>query len=152
MTSTIVVDRREKKPYRFPGIENVVYKTLDVGDYTYEGFEHVFAVERKSLNDLATSVGHDRERFEAEMERSLDLDEFAVVVESPREDVSAYRDRKYCPNYYSKIYPNSILATEVSWTEKYDHDWYWCNGRQSAKQETLRLLDKWYLRYATELF
>lgn len=149
----VVVDNREKKPWRFPGLDNVVYDTLDVGDYTLEGFEHVFAVERKSLNDLASSLGSERERFEDEVKRAQSMEEFAVVVESPRELVAAYQDSKYCPNYYSKLYPKTIISTEKSWTDRYDVlDWHWCDGREDAKQEALRLLDKWYLMYGTDLY
>lgn len=149
----LVVDNREKKPWKFPGFDNVVYKTLDVGDYTLEGFEHVFAVERKSLDDLASSLGTDRDRFQREIERAQDLEEFAVVIESPRSDVSMHQHKKHCPNYYSKLYPKTIISTEESWSNKYDTlDWIWRDGRDNAKQKALQLLDKWYLKYGTDLY
>lgn len=149
----IVVDNREKKPYKFPGTETK-YDTLNVGDYTYEGFEHVFAVERKSLDDLANSVGTDRERFEAEIQRAQDLEEFAVVIEAPRSAVEDFADTKNCPNYYSQIYPNSVLGTVDKWgkEDRYGVDFRWENNRHGAKQETLRLLDKWYLKHGTDLY
>lgn len=147
-----IIDNREQKPWQFPGIDNPVYKRLNVGDYTLEGFEHVFAVERKSLNDLATSLGTDRERFEAEVQRAQDLKEFAVVVEEPRRLVDSHTHRTWCPNYYSKLPPKTITATEESWTDKYEVlEWYWCEDRDAAMQKALQLLDSWYLEHGTDL-
>ena len=106
----IVVDTRERKPYEFPGIETVE-KKLDVGDYSVEGFEDVFAVERKSLNDFTRSVGTDRERFEREIVRGQSLNEFAVVIEADRADAEA-------GDYYSGIHPNAVLGTVHQWPLK----------------------------------
>lgn len=167
----LVIDNREKKPYSFPGVEKVKVTTLNVGDYTYAGFEDTFAVERKSLDDLATSVGADRLRFENEIRRAngfaerneagnplpgtkpdAPLEEFVVVIEAPKGAVYDYRNVNHCPNYYSKIYPSSICGTVEKWPEKYDVlDFVWAGGREDARQETLRLLDEWYLKYGVGL-
>lgn len=155
MTVPIVVDSREQKPYTFPGIESVVEKTLDVGDYSLQGFEDRFAVERKTLNDLATSLGADRDRFEREIIRAQDLTEFVVVIEAPEDDVYDYAGTGACPNYYSAIYPNSIIGTVEKWPKKYDVlDFIWAESRAGGKQETLSKLDKWYLQETgnSELF
>lgn len=131
----------------FPGQE-VTAAQLNVGDYTYEGFEDVFAVERKTLDDLATSLGAERERFEAEVERAQGLDEFIVVIEADESEVYPYAGTKRCPNYFSNIYPNSVIGTVEKWPDKYATlDFNWAGGRGKAQQETLRLLDKWYLNY-----
>lgn len=164
----ILVDHREKKPYQFPGVENVETVELNVGDYTLEGFEDVFAVERKTLDDLATSLGAERLRFENEIrranglaERNSDgnpipytkpaqaLEQFVVVIESPRSAVYNYAGEGACPNYYSRIYPNSIIGTVESWPDKYETlEFNWSKTREQAKQETLRLLDKWYVQHS----
>jgi hypothetical protein len=121
------------------------------GDYTFEGFEDVFAVERKSLDDLAKSLGADRDRFEDEIQRAQRLYEFAVVIEAHRTEVSQYAGTKNCPNYYSGIYPNSILGTVDQWPQKYSTlDFYWCGNREGAKQKTLELLAKWYALYRSK--
>lgn len=168
MTPTVVIDSREQKPYRFPGINDVIRRKLDVGDYTYDGFEHTFAVERKTLDDLATSMGAERLRFENEIRRAngyahrnddnnpipgtkpdYNLDEFVVVIEADREDVEKFAGNETCPNYYSNIYPNSILGTVDGWPHKYDNlSFAWAGSRADAKQETLSLLDKWHLKYS----
>jgi len=154
MTRTILVDWREKKPYQFPGIENVKEVELDVGDYTVAGFEDTFAVERKTLDDLASSVGTDRDRFRRELERGVDngMAELVVIIEAPEGHVYDYSGEKYSPEYYSKIYPNSIIGTVDAWTDRYTPVRFeWAGNRANAKQETLRLLDKWYMQYNNDI-
>lgn len=146
--TAIVVDTREGKPYRFPD-EDVVREVLDVGDYTYDGYTDTFAVERKTLDDLAQSLGVDRDRFEREVERAQSLDEFAVVIEAPKEHVYHYRDSSGSPHYYSDMHPNAIAGTIEKWPLKYDTlNFYWCVNREKAKQKTLQLLDRWYIEYS----
>jgi hypothetical protein len=168
MSVPIVVDYREKKPYEFPGIDKVKEEQLHVGDYTLEGFEYNFAVERKTLDDLASSVGTDRLRFENEIRRANGfanrnennnpipgtkpeqaLDEFIVVIEGRESQVYDYAGRKRSPHYYSKIYPNAIIGTIEKWPEKYDTlEFVWAGSREGGKQETLRQLDKWYINHS----
>ena len=55
----LVVDTREQRSYR-EYFEHEQYphiiKKLDVGDYSIEGCEKIFAIERKSLNDFIDSI------------------------------------------------------------------------------------------------
>lgn len=157
----LVVDSREKKPYKFAGINDVVRKDISVGDYTHKGYEGVYAVERKSLDDLARSLGTDRDRFRAEIERATSLSEFAVVIEADQGTLHRYANRIYNPNgtddlqqndgpYFSAMHPNAILGTLRDWSNKYNPlEVKWEGNRQDAKQETLRLLDRWYLLHGT---
>ena len=154
----ILVDDREKKPFNFPGVETEEAR-LETGDYTVKGWEDYFAVERKSLNDLATSVGNGRDRFEAEIRRAQNMNEFAVVVEGSRADIASHQ-------YYSKIHPNAVLGTTEKWPWKWNTlEFVWAGeneqgekvrnlpeARDHAAQETLRLLDRWYLQHASDLF
>lgn len=148
----IIIDSLEGKPYTFPGMD-VVRKRLNVGDYSIEGFEDRFAVERKTLDDLASSMGAERDRFEAEIKRAQSLDEFVVVIEGQRSDVEDYVGQKRCPNYFSKMFPASIIGTVDKWPQRYDTLTFdWCDNRQTAKQETLHYLDSWYLKHGSDLY
>lgn len=145
MSIPLVVDSRERKPYEFDGYNQVLEKTLETGDYTLDGFEDVFAVERKTLDDLAKSLGADRDRFENEIRRAQAFHEFAVVIEAPREHVYAFAGTGNSPHYYSGIYPNSIIGTVEQWPQKYSPlEFYWCGDRDGGEQKTLELLSKWY--------
>lgn len=164
----IIVDDREKKPYNFPGVEEVITKRLNVGDYTLEGFEDTFAVERKTFDDLATSVGSERLRFENEIRRANGyadrnedgnplpgtkpdsaLEEFVVVIEAHKKDLYQYRNKKKCPNYFSRIHPNSVIGTVEGWPDKYSNlEFIWAGSRHGGKQQTLAQLDQWYIKHA----
>jgi ERCC4-type nuclease len=147
-TVPLVVDTREQHPYTFAGVDTVREK-MDVGDYTYEGFADTFAVERKSMDDLATSLGTDRDRFEDEIRRAQSLEEFVVIVEESWDKMLAFQDNDTCPLYFSEIHPNSVIATVRKWPRKYDTlTFTWAGSREQAQAETLRQLDTWYLEYA----
>jgi len=86
---TIVVDGREQKGhgYTFDSwpVDTVRKNLSDMGsegDYSIEGYEDQFAVERKSLGDLATCVGAKRdEHFEPQVQRGVDrLDRYAYTA------------------------------------------------------------------------
>ena len=148
----IIIDSREQKPYSFPGV-TTRFEQLNVGDYTVAGYESEFAVERKTLDDLARSLGTDRERFENEIQRAVDanMDHLEVVIEAPEWYVADYAGTKSSPKYYSDIYPNSILGTISAWSDRYDAlGFTWADNREGGKAETLRLLDKWYIKRVME--
>ena len=141
----ILIDDREKQPFEFPGVETETAR-LETGDYTVKGFEDSFAVERKSLNDLATSVGSGRERFEAEIQRAQDMNEFTVIIEGTYQEAQNGA-------YYSNIHPNAVTGTTEKWPLKYGIlNFEWCGTPNAASQEALRLLDRWYLKEASDLF
>jgi hypothetical protein len=66
---SIIIDTREQQPLVFQTLP-ATRGTLQTGDYSILGAEEHFAVERKSLEDLASSsAGPNRERFERELHR-----------------------------------------------------------------------------------
>ena len=64
----IVTDTREQTPLHFTHLRTE-RDTLDTGDYSVRGLEEVFAVERKTLTDLAGSLTRERARFCRELHR-----------------------------------------------------------------------------------
>lgn len=162
VTNTILVDDRENRPYSFPNWETEEAR-LGVGDYTLNGYENEFAIERKTLDDLATSMGSERLRFENEIRRAngyanvnddgnplpgtkpeQSLREFIVLIEAPKKDVYGYRNQAYCDSYYSNIHPNSIIGTVEKWPQKYDKlDFVWAGNRSQARSRVPQILTEW---------
>jgi ERCC4-type nuclease len=146
---TILVDDREKTPFEFPGVPTKTAR-LDVGDYSVcygeEDYRDVFAIERKTLDDLTRSVGTDRDRFEAEIQRAASLSGFVVMISAHEYDCEM-------GNYYSQIHPNAVLGTLDTWsTSKYPYmDVEWAGSRSRAAQLTLYKLDRWFLTHNTGL-
>ncbi len=136
---TIVVDSREKKPYAFDGYDTVVNK-LDTGDYSIQGHEDVFAVERKSLPDLLKSITWDRDRFKHEIVRGDELLGFVVVIEDSVQNVLNW-------NYKRNVHPNSVIGTIENWSNYHNVDFVWCGDRERGEQETIDTLEKWYEAY-----
>jgi len=147
---TVLVDGREKLPYRFEGLQAdakqwyrpLVVPTewahLTTGDYSIKGLVDRVAIERKSLADLYTTLGRRRTQFEREHERLAELDFAAVVVESNWDEAIEN------PPEWSKLKPKCIHRTFCSWTEKHDVHWHFMSNRRLAEITTFRLLEKFF--------
>lgn len=72
----ITIDTREQKPLVFKDLSAKIEK-LDYGDYSCDG---LLAVERKSLNDLVSTLSSGFERFCREIERCRKNNGYLVVV------------------------------------------------------------------------
>ena len=87
---TILVDTREQRPYQFP---RQVVATLPTGDYSLVvksaagTQQHGIVVERKTKEDLFSSLGQRRARFEREMQRMAGYDYAALVIEATLDDL-----------------------------------------------------------------
>ena len=97
---TIIEDTREQTPLTdWPEGVAVENGTLHTGDYSVKGWENCFAIERKSLQDLAGTMlgGYEahsekpKKRFNRELERMRHFDCAAVVVTATPEEVLAFR-------------------------------------------------------------
>jgi len=126
---------------------------LATGDYSIDGAEHLISIERKTLNDLIGCLIEQsekkktgkklvgRERFEAELQRSLSMDYFAVVVEAPLSDIIYGR-------YTSKMHPNAALQSLIAFSVRYGKlPFFFCGDRKNGQLVTESLL----LKYAREV-
>ena len=109
----LVSDNREQEPLIFTRLKSV-RGTLYSGDYSIRGLEDSFAVERKSLDDLANCcLGSNRECFEHELHRLRGYRFKRLLVIGSREDIAA-------GHYYSRIAPKAVLATLGAFEVSYD--------------------------------
>jgi ERCC4-type nuclease len=95
----IVIDTREQLPFDFHGLRadardqcrpllvTTERGTLKQGDYSLKGHERAIALERKSLADLFSTIGQERDRFVRELERLDALEVAAVVIEASWEQI-----------------------------------------------------------------
>jgi ERCC4-type nuclease len=90
---TVLVDTREQNPFSFRQHDNWIagerVTTLETGDYSIDGMQHLVSLERKSLNDLVGTLMHNRERFFRQMERMQAYPYRALLVEATYEDVKS---------------------------------------------------------------
>lgn len=90
---TVIQDTREQTPFIFGLSVPVEIKTLKQGDYSIKGYEDVFAVERKSINDLAGTLTGGHTRFLKEMERLRDYESSYIVIEGEFIDLCKHLQR-----------------------------------------------------------
>lgn len=147
---TILVDGREKAPYQFTGLVTdasagrrpiVVawqWAHLRTGDYSIDGMTDQVTVERKSLADLFSTLGSQRDRFELEHQRLAKYPhgQACVVIEASWEDILSR------PPCHSQLNPKSVMRTAISWQARYGVPWITTADRRLAEVWTFRFLEK----------
>lgn len=145
---TILVDGREKAPYRFTGLRAdstqkkrpiVVeweWQHLKTGDYTISGMQSIVCIERKSLADLYSTLGQHRDRFEREHQRMAEFKRSMVVIEASWDQILNH------PPPQSRLNPKTILRTSESWYMRYGVPWFAMEDRRLAEIHTFRSLEK----------
>lgn len=104
---TAIIDTREQLPLDLSPLKMTV-GTLDTGDYSLLGCEHVVRVERKSLEDLLGCVGRDRDRFDREVQRMIAYPVRVLIVEATWQDIELGQWR-------SKVTPEAAIGSLLGW-------------------------------------
>jgi ERCC4-type nuclease len=131
LSPVILQDTREKKPLPIVGFP-VEVVTLPVGDYGIRNFSNwenpQFICERKSLDDLAGSLGRDRDRFWRECERLRQFRFRGLLIEGTREQVERHA-------YRSEIAPQSIFASLDALAVRCGIHLFWCGSPTGAARQ-----------------
>jgi ERCC4-type nuclease len=102
-----------QEPLTFTRLQSI-RGTLYSADYSVQGLENSFAVERKSIDDLVSCcLSSNRDRFEHELHRLRGYRFKRLLVVGTREDIAAGL-------YHSRIAPKSVLATLAAFEVRYD--------------------------------
>ena len=147
----VVIDTREQHPYEFEGLSaghrykhrpwvvTTTRATLQSGDYSLQGLESAVSVERKSLQDLYSTIGHSRDRFERELQRLHEgaYHVAAVVVEASWEGILRQ------PPIWTRLRPQTVFRSVLAWTMRYQKVHWWMTGdRRLAEVTTFRILER----------
>ncbi len=127
----IIIDSREQTPLHFTQIESE-RGTLQTGDYSIQGLEHLFSVERKSLDDCAASVSRERARFERELHRLRGFRFKRLLIVGSRADIEVGR-------YRSKVSPKAVLASLAAFEVRYDVPVVFA----PTPEDAARLIESW---------
>jgi len=99
---TIIIDTREQTPLRFTQLRSRT-ATLYTGDYSFEGAEDVFAIERKTIDDfIQCCMGANRDRFRHEINRLNGYWFKRLLIIGDPADIET-------GNYRSQIKPLSVI-------------------------------------------
>lgn len=111
-------------------------------DYSLRGFQHRIMVERKSKEDLFSTLGQRRDQFEQEIQLLNDIPIAAVVLEC---DWSQIADG--CRN--SLLKPKTVNRTIHAWTQRYRNVHWWpCFSRQHAEITTFHIFRRFWIDLA----
>ena len=136
----IVIDNREQEPLRLTHFESV-RDTLYSGDYSLRGLENSFAVERKSLDDLANCcLATNRDRFEHELHRLRGYQFKHLLIIGSREEIAVGR-------YHSRIAPRAVLATLGAFEIRYSIPLVFC----ASLKEAAAAIERWVSWTAREI-
>jgi len=125
----IIVDTREGLPY---WKNNVIKKKLDTGDYSLEGMETRFTIDRKSLPDLFGTLGKGYTRFRKELVRSQELEYFGIYIEGTPEKVFA---KDFPGSYHIKrMTGRAVMRQLKTIEEKYGVHVVFCESRVGCKR------------------
>ena len=72
--------------------------------------EHLISVERKSLSDLLSCVGRERQRFQRELQRLMAFPARCLVIESSWEEIEMGQWR-------SSLKPQQAIGSLLGWVE-----------------------------------
>jgi|19_taG_2_1085344.scaffolds.fasta_scaffold05541_6 hypothetical protein len=81
----IIIDTREQRPWSFPEESAKVARgTIGIGDYALRGDQHMFAVERKSLDDFVGSISSTWDQFRVRFQkmRAANWPSMVCIVEA----------------------------------------------------------------------
>ena len=136
---TLIVDTREQNPLVFQHLASE-RGTLATGDYSFAGGEEVFAIERKSIADLAACcVGDNRDRFERELHRLRGFRFARLLIVGCEAEVTTHR-------YRGNINPKAVLHTVRAFEARYVPV-VW----EPFPEKAAALVEQWAFWYAREV-
>jgi hypothetical protein len=164
---TVVIDSAETIPFDFTGnpIDNdskgrlwevpVVWRSLgrhpkSYGDYSLAGFERMVAIERKSINDLCSTVlgfgqGGRRERFESELANLATIKCPLVIVEGTL--AATIDGAPDTPNRTSTQNGKSVNRSVISYLQDYRVPFLFCDTRELAQREAFLFLHRFWKQH-----
>lgn len=132
---TIVVDTREQQPWTFKEY-TVANRKLDAGDYSIEGLEDVFSIERKkTVGEIANNIVESR--FKDAIARLAEHKYAFLLLEFDIEDVLRYPIGSNLPRKLwnkVKIKPAFIMKHVLDWQIKHNINVIFCGDSDNAEE------------------
>lgn len=142
---TIIVDTREQIPWEF-GLHTTSKKKLDTGDYSMEGFEDIFVIERKrSVSEIANNITE--HRFKDVLDRMHKIKHKFILFEFDLDDIYNYPVGSDVPKKIwdkLKINYKYILKYLSEIQIKYDIHIIYCGCSENAEKMAVSLMKRIY--------
>jgi ERCC4-type nuclease len=148
---TIIVDTREQQPWSFDHYA-VANRKLDTGDYSIEGLEEIFCIERKkSVSEIANNIVESR--FKDVIARLAQYKYSFLLLEFDIEDVLQYPIGSTLPRRLwnkVRIKPAFIMKNVLDWQLKHDIKVIFCGNSSNAEQVAEYIFKKIYYLEVTK--
>ena len=139
----LVVDTREQRPLLTEPIDGLemVSAALPYGDYSLQGFEDRFCIERKQVSDFYTYIGKERNRTTKKMEQFREIVSaggfVGLAVEASEADLlSGF--------VMSRVSPETARQALVSFEVRYGVHLYYSRSRRDIERWILDRAVKFY--------
>lgn len=143
---TIIIDTREQQPWTFSEYV-VANKKLDTGDYSIEGLQEIFAIERKkSINEIANNIVEPR--FKDVINRMGQLKYSFFLLEFSMTDVLNYPIGSNLPKRMwdkVRITPAFIMKNILDWQLQHNIKVLFCNNASNAEKVAEYIIKKIHL-------
>lgn len=147
-TFTIIVDTREQLPWEFEG-HATSSKKLDTGDYSIEGMEDIFCIERKrSVAEIANNISE--KRFIDVLDRMSKYQHKFILLEFTLNNVLDYPLGSSVPKkVWSSLKINSkyILKYLTMISIKYGVHTLYCGNKDNAETMALSIMKRMFEIY-----
>lgn len=145
----VVIDTREQTPLCFERLASQ-RGTLDAGDYSIVGLEHLVALERKNLGDLLGCCGYGRDRFKRELQRLRAYRYRLLLVEADAKTLETGIESSTLRPWRSKLQPSHVLGALAAWIAQYDLPTWLAGDHAAAGRFAERYLYQCARRVAME--
>lgn len=145
---TIIVDTREQMPWEF-GFHTTSKKKLNTGDYSIEGMESIFTIERKmSVSEIATNITENR--FKDVLERLSKIPHAYIIMEFNIEDIYTFPVGSDIPKKMwdkLRIKGNYIMKILLEASMNNNIHLLFCGDASNAERTAISLIKRIYEKY-----
>jgi ERCC4-type nuclease len=140
---TIIVDTREQTPWELRDFVTAKLK-LDVGDYSVQGLENIFCIERKrNVSEFAHNITESR--YENFVQRLSSIPHAFLLLEFNLEDVMKYPIGSTVPKHLwskIKISPQFILKHIIELQTNHNIAVMFCGNAHNAQKLAAQICEK----------
>ena len=145
---TIIVDTREQMPWEF-GYHTTSKQKLDTGDYSIQGFESLFTIERKmSVSEIANNITENR--FKDVLERLSKIPHAFMIMEFSIEDIYNFPVGSDVPKrLWDKLRVKGHYIMKVLLEAQLNHNIHilFCGDSDNAEKTAVSLMKRIYEKY-----
>lgn len=145
---TIIVDTREQMPWEF-GFHNTAKRKLDTGDYSMEGYESLFTIERKkSVSEIANNLSENR--FKDVLERLGQIPHSFMIMEFSVDEIYQFPVGSDVPKKMwdkLRISGNYIMKCLIEAQLNYNIHILFCDDAENAERVAVSIMKRIYEKY-----